>query len=587
MSPECRKCRQLVSAYLDGETTRNEERFIREHTQTCQECQEALQAYQGIRAQFQTLPQPIPPTALRRSVLTAVRTGTTPVRYNGRRSAVRNESFLGFSLRWGVALATAAALLVIAIAVFLAVLVAPTKNFQVSYVYPDPQKTALPIGSSIVVNFNQPLDKSQLPTIVSDPPNAIQGQPEVSADGKSIIIHTDQQAAASGTLSVTISGLKDTSNQPVAGDKVQLKYNVAPPTPLPTTNPAPINPTATPAPRTTTVAPVNTTTAPVQTTTNPPLTPSPTPLPPKTTPVPVKSPTTAPPTVSTTVPPVDTATAVPPTTTPPTTVTATVVATTTVAVTTTPDTTPTITTTETVTVVATTPLATTTVPVTTTATTPTVPATPSPTVSATTPTPATTTPTLPATTAAAGFSPPPTHGVNPQACNIPPVGGFGLVYTSTNGVATKIGCPTEHERQTTVAYRAFEHGFMFYEKDQDLFWVFFNDNDTWQFFKGNLESYPPPPPLTPPSGLYEPDSGFGRLWYDEAGFQKRLGWSIQAYERSSTYGAIQHYDNGLMLDNPDKPTDGHAGALDVSGTKRVYVLFNDGTFINSQDNYPD
>ena len=75
-----------------------------------------------------------------------------------------------------------------------------------------------------------------------------------------------------------------------------------------------------------------------------------------------------------------------------------------------------------------------------------------------------------------------------------------------------------------------------------------------------------------------PDNGFGKVWCDNK-LQSKLGWSVQARQASSQSGAAQKFEHGLMLDNPT--------GIDISGLKRVYVLYDDGTFQNLVDKYPD
>lgn len=569
MSPECRKCRQYMSAYLDGETTSAEEQFIRSHVQTCQDCREALRAYQTIHAQFQNFPRPTPPPTLRRAVLAGVRGGVNTVGVPRNRQRLSGGGFLSLSMRWGVGLATATAVFVIALTALVAALLAPAKTFEVVNACAQSACT-VPADQSIKINFSQPLDDKQIEQINQNPGSYLKIDPplpiaaQVQDDGKTVVLQPKATLPASQTITVTLSSnLQDKNKQPIQGNPV-LKYSVVEPSP----KPIPPTPTSTLAPPTTTQAAktteaVSTTTRAAVTTTAPVDTATVTPAP-KTTTVATKPATTTPVTtrpVITPTPPATTTNPVLVTQTTAITSTVTVTATTPTVVTGTIGSTPTITDTATV------------------ATTPVVTVTPAP---ATTTVTATNTTTVPATVTTAAITTTPTAAVTntlqSAACPIPPVAGFGYVYKQNSAVAAAFGCPLDKEIPITYAYRAFQNGFMYYRQDTQQVWVFYGKDDgTWEVYSGITYVGPAPAgsPKPPSSNLYVPDNGFGQVWYNH-NLVGKLGWSVQAQESSGSppaaNGAVQLYaHNCLMLYNP---------STDVSGGKHVYALFGNGTFIN-------
>ncbi len=89
-------------------------------------------------------------------------------------------------------------------------------------------------------------------------------------------------------------------------------------------------------------------------------------------------------------------------------------------------------------------------------------------------------------------------------------------------------CPAE-AIETAAAEQRFDNGFMIWLKDVSggTILVFYDDGrvnqfaDTWQ--PDQLEG---DPNITPPSGLYQPVRGFGKVWR-ENNLGDTLGWAIE------------------------------------------------------------
>jgi hypothetical protein len=95
-------------------------------------------------------------------------------------------------------------------------------------------------------------------------------------------------------------------------------------------------------------------------------------------------------------------------------------------------------------------------------------------------------------------------------------------------------CPLYDPSETWAAEQPFENGRMVWLEEvrgetfvtQRQILVFYNDGkyeqyqDTWM--EGQAES---DPLIVPPSGLYQPVRGFGKLWRETAGVRDKLGWA--------------------------------------------------------------
>jgi hypothetical protein len=85
-------------------------------------------------------------------------------------------------------------------------------------------------------------------------------------------------------------------------------------------------------------------------------------------------------------------------------------------------------------------------------------------------------------------------------------------------------CPLTQDR-VSAAYESFERGHLVWRSDTREIYVLYDDGryeiceDTWQ------EGDPADIADTPPSGLYAPARGFGKLYADRPCLQERLGWA--------------------------------------------------------------
>ncbi|HKP53268.1 MAG TPA: hypothetical protein VJ183_11525 [Chloroflexia bacterium] len=131
-------------------------------------------------------------------------------------------------------------------------------------------------------------------------------------------------------------------------------------------------------------------------------------------------------------------------------------------------------------------------------------------------------------------TPPPTPSP-PIRCNTLPIRGFGKVWADHIETQYALGCPNNGERPATVIQQFFERGQMIEVVDtynyygyggRRSIYVLFDDNTTQRFDDTYVEG-DPEPAIVPPSGLYVPKRGLGKLWREGTGarVRERLGWA--------------------------------------------------------------
>jgi len=160
---------------------------------------------------------------------------------------------------------------------------------------------------------------------------------------------------------------------------------------------------------------------------------------------------------------------------------------------------------------------------------------------------------------------------SPQ-CEVALAGGFGALWRAQASVREALGCPLEAERAGYSVEQLFEGGLMYYRDDTEQFWVFSNGAATWRLY---VDVYPsdPEPTDEPPPDRIKPVRGFGRLWQKYSAIRETLGWGTTP--ETGFVGVVQRFERGTMLYTPD--VNNHA--------KRIYVLYNTGTFELFRDTY--
>jgi hypothetical protein len=91
--------------------------------------------------------------------------------------------------------------------------------------------------------------------------------------------------------------------------------------------------------------------------------------------------------------------------------------------------------------------------------------------------------------------------------------------------------PTPAVGRIFVAEQVFEFGRMFWIEPVNQIWVLITDSTgkpSWQVFEdtfreGMIER---DPALVPPTGLFQPERGFGKLWRERPELRNALGWAL-------------------------------------------------------------
>ncbi len=127
--------------------------------------------------------------------------------------------------------------------------------------------------------------------------------------------------------------------------------------------------------------------------------------------------------------------------------------------------------------------------------------------------------------------------------------------------AEQMGCPSEVYRDVPAAIQNMEHGVMLWvyynESDQDIYAIWSYGRyqaypDTW------TEDMPDRPDVSPPSGLFAPIRGFGKVWTDHPTVRSELGWAVDEHEREEM-ATVQMFDSGGRM-------------VWLKGSDTVYVL---------------
>ncbi|HEY0602528.1 MAG TPA: serine/threonine-protein kinase [Herpetosiphonaceae bacterium] len=170
-------------------------------------------------------------------------------------------------------------------------------------------------------------------------------------------------------------------------------------------------------------------------------------------------------------------------------------------------------------------------------------------------------------------APQPTATSSLPICQAQLAGGFGTLWRGNPELRGAIGCPIEAEQPGYSVEQIYQGGAMYYRQEDSQFWVFNGAlSGSWRKRLDVFDSDPEPTEQAP-AGLITPASGFGRLWNKDTAIRQALGWATTP-EVGFT-GVLQRFDRGMMLFSP---------AINEHG-KRIYVLYNNGTFEVFRDTY--
>ena len=145
-----------------------------------------------------------------------------------------------------------------------------------------------------------------------------------------------------------------------------------------------------------------------------------------------------------------------------------------------------------------------------------------------------------------------------RICDPPPATSFQAILNNHPALAADLGCPTSQHPQITPeawqvqsAYEPFQHGAMLWSNkigwyDQPVIYVMFS-NGSYQRFDDTFNASVDPESggETPPSGLYEPIRGFGKVWRNNPSVRNALGWATAP--EAGGPGRFQIMEGGEMI----------------------------------------
>jgi hypothetical protein len=491
----CGECRELISAYIDGELNQDERARLMSHVAVCDDCRATLETYRSIGNQIRALPPLAPPARLADGIYA----NTIDVE-------PRRLLFLTSRVGYSVA-AVAAVVCVFIVAAYLLIggYQRGIRPAVASYV--PGQDEIWPLQKPVEITFNKAMDHESVQESLVVSPEDPDNPPRLEWDGNTLIIGEGQSFLPGTVYRIHITaGAKDTFGNHMETD-FALKFTTSTtveafqsPTPQPTaepTEPANSTPVSTPQPGqpTPTVDRSVVIVTPTQEVVIGP--PASTPS----SPVPGETPDTVEPfpTLPTDLPE-PTPTPTPDDDDPPAAPTATP----------TPSPTPTAT-----------------------ATIPAVPPTPTPTPPAPTPT---NTPSVPTAT--------PTPDI------IPVTGAFGNIYWGDEAeyYRQRLGEPIEQAWVIDALSLQFQNGEMYRRGDAGLIYVFDRSNLTWES-RPDVASTLPDSGAGTEDGLWIPGGAFGYLWLEDEYVQQLLGYALDS-EATSFQGQVQAFEHGLMLLGP-------------------------------------
>lgn len=118
--------------------------------------------------------------------------------------------------------------------------------------------------------------------------------------------------------------------------------------------------------------------------------------------------------------------------------------------------------------------------------------------------------------------------------------------------ATPDSRPTATVGQIQVAEQVFEHGRILWIQPRRQMWVMIDSGQgrgRWMIFDDTYAEGEPEsdPSLTPPSGQYQPERGFGKLWRTNTEVKDALGWGV-----TPEFGYVSNYEYhpGGTVDTP-------------------------------------
>jgi hypothetical protein len=132
---------------------------------------------------------------------------------------------------------------------------------------------------------------------------------------------------------------------------------------------------------------------------------------------------------------------------------------------------------------------------------------------------------------------------------VPASGGFATAYSSDPSLNTLIGCAQGTSVTLTSAVQIFERGSMVWL--QGPIFVLYSDGRFQRFDDTYVAGVDPESGgEAPPTGLFEPLRGFGKVWRGNPDVRNGLGWGTAP--ESGNQATQQRFDRGWMIFLPQR-----------------------------------
>lgn len=148
--------------------------------------------------------------------------------------------------------------------------------------------------------------------------------------------------------------------------------------------------------------------------------------------------------------------------------------------------------------------------------------------------------------APAGGAVPPSIAM-PLTCAFYPPAAFGQVFALLNDWAVRLGCPAGNPPDVIAlsgVWQPFQNGLMIW-LNGDIYVLYNNGNYEYYADTFNPAADPETLPDVPPSGLFAPVRGFGKVWANQPTVRAGLGWGLAS--EVGTPARTVAFQNGLMV----------------------------------------
>jgi hypothetical protein len=135
----------------------------------------------------------------------------------------------------------------------------------------------------------------------------------------------------------------------------------------------------------------------------------------------------------------------------------------------------------------------------------------------------------------------------PTTCSFYPPAGFGTIYAANADLAVQLGCPNgspPNALTVNAAWQSFQQGLMLWLNGEI---VVLYGTGSYQYLADTFVEGVDPSTLpdVPPTGLYAPARGFGKVWSQNLAVRSGLGWATNP--EVGTPAVVLDFQNGRMM----------------------------------------